>query len=455
MKNVLQKMLIASILTALVACPTGSPPTPKPPFVSVPGTITGTPVTKTIDSTGGTLSSADGSITINVLEGTFSIATQVSVQPVTNPTSPWGAGTGFRFVGFTGQLKPITIKLKFEGDPPKEALGVAVQDTLGAWRGFKQFVMDETTKTINVTLGANTKSRVSTRALDYTDIYVYSHFFVFPRSASVKVNKTQDFTFEGCDMIDPNVGDDLAPLRQPEPSNCLRARPEDNPQTWAVNGVTNGNNTLGKIVADPIGATFTAPPTVPSSNPVQVSVTVHYGNKTLLTLANVTIVGAGFKVVGDFTSVGYPVCSGFIGIADMTDHVEFVLAETGSSTGFPYVIEVLDNKISKNQNFRASEYAAGGTVTQNSPSEVLNAIDGNGEFKSTFQTLSVTLKGVSWTGACTLTYPGQTFQFPAGESIASSASFEFKTNAFVNNTQTVKGEDSSGFGSWEFTITKL
>lgn len=453
MKNVFQKVLILSMLCALIAC--GNPPvTPKPPFVSAVGTTIGNKLTKTIDSTGGTISSTDGGMTLDISAGTFSSATEVGVQPVTNKVAPWGEGTGFR-LNLENQLKPITIKLKFEGDPPKEALGVAIQDTLGAWRGFKQFSMDQTTKTLNVTLGASIKSRVSTRALDYTDIYVYSHFFVFPRSASVKVNNTQDFTFEGCDMIDPNLGDDLAPLRQPEPSNCLRARPEDNPQTWAVNGVTNGNNTFGKIIADPIGATFTAPAIVPSSNPVQVSVRVQYGNKTLTTLANVTIVGAGLKVIGKFTSVGYPACPGFVGAADMTDQVDFLLTETGSATGFPYLVQVLDNKITKSQNFHATQAAAGGTVTQDSPSEVLNVLNGNGEFKGGADTIAVTLKGLSWTGGCTLTYPGAiTYKLPAGESIESFASFEFKTNAFVNNTQTVKGEDSSGFGSWDFTITK-
>ncbi len=172
MKNILQKLLIVSLLTALVACPT-TPPTTKTPFTSAPGTVTGAPVTKTIDSTGGTLSSSDGSITIGILAGTFSSATEVSVQTVINPVAPWGAGTGFRFAGLTRQLKPVTVKLKYLGDPPKDALGVAIQDTLGAWRGFKQLTTDETTKTINVTLSPNTKSRVSTRALDYTDIYVY------------------------------------------------------------------------------------------------------------------------------------------------------------------------------------------------------------------------------------------------------------------------------------------
>ncbi len=456
MQNVFQKIFIAFTLTALVACPTEvKPPTPKPPFVSPPGTVTGTPVTKTIDATGGTLSSVDGNITLEIPAGTFSSATQVSVQPVTNPNAPWGEGTGFR-LNLENQLKPVTVKLKYADNPPAEWIGIAVQDTLGAWRGFRHPIMDESTKTMNVTLNPDTKTRASTRKFSKTDIFAFSHVHVIPEKTSVKVNATKDFTLELCNLIDKtDPNEDLSPLVKPEPSDCERIKPENAPQTWTVNGVPNGNTTSGKIIADPIGATFTAPVSVPSSNPVQVAVAVHPGGtKTLIAFAKVTILGTGFKVVGDFTSVGYPVCPGFIGIADMTDHVEFVLAQTGSNTNFPYLVESIQNQVSENRNFRASEYAAGGTVTQNSLSEVLNAIDGNGEFKSTFETLSVTLKGVSWTGGCTVKYPEITFNYPAGDTVPSNASFEFKTNTFVNNTQKVKGDDSSGFGSWEFTITR-
>jgi hypothetical protein len=459
-------MSIVVLLVALVACPTTKPPaTPQPPFVSALGTLTGTPTTKTIGVTGGSLSSADGNITLEIPAGAFSSDTQISLQPVINPVAPWGAGTGFRFAGLTGQLKPITIKLKFEGDPPKESLSVAIQDTLGAWRGFKQMTVDETTKTINLTLKPNSitknaskiDARGTKRDLDVADVFVFSHFFVFPGSASVKVNATQDFTLEVCNLIDnSDPGEDLlVSLNPPQPSECIRQKPEDMLQTWAVNGVTNGSNTFGKVVADPIGATFTAPTTVPSSNPVIVSATIHPGGKTLTATANVTIVGTGLKVVGKFSALGYPACPGFVGAADMTDQVDFLLAETGSASGFPYIVQVLDNKITKSQNFHATEAAAGGSVSQDSPSEVLNVLNGKGEFKGSSETIAVTLAGLSWTGGCTLTYPGgTTYILPAGESIESSASFEFKTNAFVNNTQTVKGEDSSGFGSWEFTITK-
>lgn len=73
MKNVFQTILVLSLLTALVACGTSS----ENPQVS-----------KIIGAEGGTLSSADGAITLHIPAGTFASSTTVSVEPTTTSDAP-------------------------------------------------------------------------------------------------------------------------------------------------------------------------------------------------------------------------------------------------------------------------------------------------------------------------------------------------------------------------------
>src|SRR5687768_15033479 len=54
------------------------------PELTAKGQPVGLPVTKSIDASGGTLSSPDGKLTITVPAGTVSSATTFSIQPITN-----------------------------------------------------------------------------------------------------------------------------------------------------------------------------------------------------------------------------------------------------------------------------------------------------------------------------------------------------------------------------------
>ncbi len=478
MQNVFRKFLIVSLLTALVSCLTPeNPPVVEPPIDETPiktafGTPVGGAVTQTFDATGGTFNEPTTGVTVKAFAGGFDSSTQVSVQPITN-TLPEGIGMGVEISSSQPLKKPLIVRFNYDvAEPDPNSLRLAVQTDDGSWFSLAPVKIDTVNKTVSAALPdsfppTKTSSQVKPKAtLNLKRVVKYLGFYMKPENATVKVGKTAEFVpyarvLERINDCVPTVSSD-GELSTLCPKPVVKAYPFTNNKagfgrTWWVNGIEGGDSTNGTIQPKPtVGATYTAPTIVPFPNTVEVRfLSTKIGeNPYAYTFAKVTIVGNNYKVVGDFTSVGYPACAGFVGIADLTDHVEFTLAETGSTTNFPYLVESIQNQVSENKNFRPSEYTTGATVTQNSLSEVLKATKGRGEFKGTLETLSVTLEGGSWTGGCTVKYPEITFNYPAGDTVPSAASFEFNLNAFVNNTQKVKGDDSSGFGSWEFTITK-
>jgi hypothetical protein len=441
------------------------------------------PVQQVINRQGGTVSSIDGQTTAYFSSEGVPDGTQITLQAFANPVEN-NPRPGLEISSSAPFAKPISVSFKYGEEDVLDAknLVMALQELDGSWV-VRPSTLDEEARTITLTISpdappvAGVSAKGTPRGKTKAKVLRLKSTWIVPKSATVEVKKKIELIAYGlfsdypCDVpgLDNQVFCSMIGLLV-NPQEMVRpilreVKKLENylsgwERIWTVELKIGGGAAVGTIVKNgKFGAIYTAPDNKPSPNPVKVrftSVKVT-GNRYSATPipADITVIGTNYKVVGDFTSVGYPACSGTVGIADLTDHVEFTLSQTGSNTNLPYLVESIQNQISDNKNFRVSEYAAGGTVTQNSMSEVLNATKGHGEFKGDTNTLSVALEGFSWTGGCTLTYPKLTFNLPAGESIESTASFEFKTNAFINNTQTVKGEDISGFGSWEFTITKL
>ena len=486
MKNVLQRLFSVSVLmTALVAClntpPVVVPPVVDPPIDETPiksgfGTPVGNALTQTIVAAGGSFSEATTGVTVKAFAGTVDVSAQVKVQPITN-TLPDGIGMGVEISSTQPLKKPLIVRFSYDAsEPDPSALRLALQADDGAWWSLSPVRVDTVNKTVSAALPdslpttANISSRVRPQGtLTVKSVVKYLAFYMKPKSATVKVGQSVEFVpyarvlkkFVCTENPSPppvNPNDDELVNLCPGP--VVKDYPFTNDKSgfarsWYVNAIEGGDSIVGTVKSKPVaGATYTAPAKVP--NPNTVTVTFFSGDlnsvKSALASTTVTIVSE-YKVVGDFTSVGYPACYLAVGIADVSDHLEFTLAETGSTVGYPYLIANIQNQISENKNFRASQYA-GGTVTQNSLSEVLNASKGHAEFAGTEDTLAVSVDGGSWTGGCTLKYPDLTFNYPPGETVPSSASFEFNLNGFNNNTQTVSAADPNGYGTWKFTITR-
>lgn len=480
MKTVFQQLLFVSLLTsALVACITDpaavDPPIDETPIKSAFGTPVGSAVTQTIDAAGGTFSEVTTGVTVKAFAGTVDSSAQVTVQPITN-TLPDGIGMGVEISSNQPLKRSLIVRFSYDSsEPDPNSLRLAMQGDDGSWFSLAPVKIDLVNKTVSAalpdSLPVTTKGSSRVKAmggLDVKRVVEYLGFYMKPKSATVRVGKSVDFVpyarvleNEPCQSESAPNDDELV-VKLCKPKKVVKEYPFTNSKSgfvrsWSVNSVVGGDSTNGTIKPNAsVGATYTAPAKAPTPNMVTVSFasTDTQTKQKLEILANVTIVGADYRVVGDFTSVGYPACPSVVGIADLTDHLEFTLTETGNVKGYPYVIANIQNQASENKNFRASQYVTGGTVTQNSLSEVLNATKGHAEFQGTFDTLDVSVEGGAWTGGCTLKYPDVTFNYPAGDTIPTTASFQFNLNSFDNNTQKVTGADQSGFGTWKFTITR-
>ena len=118
------------------------------------GTPKDSPVTKTIGAEGGTISSSDGRITINVPRQAVSSPTNFSIQPLTN-TAPNGLGDGYR-LGPNGRTFSSPIKITFMINAAElattisQSLTVAYQDGNGVWQVLKDGEIDDQKHTYTV-----------------------------------------------------------------------------------------------------------------------------------------------------------------------------------------------------------------------------------------------------------------------------------------------------------------
>jgi hypothetical protein len=271
MKKFLALALISAILFSTPYCKksndtgntgnTGNSSNPKPVATSV-GAPAGTGTNKYIPTTGGSIASADGKLEIEVPGGALAAGDTITIQPITN-NCPGGLGLAYR-LGPDGSKfnQPVTLKFHYDDSVLNETspgfMLLAYQDKSGIW-----FVLDNAKNdTVNHILSGTTTH--------FTDFTWFSDVILNPNSASLKVNETVHLNIQitaSEKTVDQNGNSGYALLR-------------GNSSTWAVNGVTNGNDQYGKITIVPNAATqlydyvtYTAPKTIPpqNKNPVLIS----------------------------------------------------------------------------------------------------------------------------------------------------------------------------------------
>ncbi|QMW05004.1 hypothetical protein [Spirosoma foliorum] len=130
-------------------------PSPHTGVVYEHGAPVGQPIQKTIGPEGGTLASADGTLSMTIPAGAVSKATTFTMQPVT-PTLPGLInGQSFRLLP-EGQTfdKPIKLQYKYNVDSldgtSAQALFMAYQGSDGYWKALLNTELDETTQTLTV-----------------------------------------------------------------------------------------------------------------------------------------------------------------------------------------------------------------------------------------------------------------------------------------------------------------
>jgi hypothetical protein len=227
-----------------------------------------------LSSSGGTLASADGRLTIAVPVGALSGAQTINIQMTSNE-SPGGAGLGYRLLP-AGQTFAAPVTLTFRYDPSEisgseaQSLLIAFQDSAGHWTPLSNLRIDEAAGT------------VSGEMLHFTDVALITGYVLRPAWTVLGVGRSFGLKI---DLCFPDAYDTV------EFIGCRLNEIGD--FKWAVEGIANGSAQVGTIDPSTLIARYQAPNAVPAINPVTVSAAVtnrfvNKGEKTLL-LAKVMI----------------------------------------------------------------------------------------------------------------------------------------------------------------------
>ncbi|GGO38721.1 hypothetical protein [Deinococcus humi] len=266
----MRKHMISLFLlsAALVACgghnPTDEEPTPTPPAPTFPvGTPTGEAARATVGPEGGTVSSADGKLSLRIPAGALATFTEITVQPITS-TVPNAVGGAYR-LGPEGVTFKQPVGLTFKYDEAQEStasvLAVTTQDGQGAWQAHLDTAQDREANTLTV------------QTNHFSDWSWAEAYKLDPGQATVLLGKSVKFTLMRCVMDEAGAdGDDLiAPLAKA----CSPQTLTPFTRNWAVNGTAGGSAAVGTVrknEGDTSTGTYQAPAARPSVNPVAVSV---------------------------------------------------------------------------------------------------------------------------------------------------------------------------------------
>lgn len=296
------------------------------PAQSTPvGTPVGNATSKVIGPSGGTVTTDDGIISLVFPANAVSSNTTITIQPITN-NCPGGNLLAYRFgPNGTKFSQPVSLQIHYPDSvlysTIPELMGVAVQDSAGFWKRTINFSNDTTHRTISATIK------------HFTDYSMMELINITPTQAFARVNDKVTLVIQAYDSEDPETAgtaDDFA----------ADIKASKAPIEWAVNGTVGGNSTVGTIANAPVvarTAIYTAPASIPSSNPVTVTATasnlnIKYNGHTfnkLIAYSHVTISGGRYTVRITFNE---PNINGLGGVWSWSDEGSFNVDITGSTT---------------------------------------------------------------------------------------------------------------------------
>ncbi len=275
----LRRFVFVVVIAACTACPPDRRSLAEP-VVTAPGEPTGAPTSALIGPMGGTLSSADGRVTLDVPQGALAEPTTLTMQPITN-TAPLGINGLAVRLGPSGQrfTKPSRLTMR----PSKDQLGGSALDSLwvvtqtdGRWRPVLKRSIDASGTAITVALSSFSDwgtGRFIDLRLDTSSTVVEPRGTATVRVAGFQSSSEGEY-LAPFGFISPENDDDyLAPLTVAEEDLAPLAEPFTNKvldfeaKEWRLVGE-------GMLQPDGLGAVYTAPDRVPAQNPVTVSVEI-------------------------------------------------------------------------------------------------------------------------------------------------------------------------------------
>jgi len=247
-----------------------NPQTVQPETTPV-GTPNGTTVSKSIGPSGGSIISDDGVAELIIPANALGTNTAISIQPITN-NCPGGGPGAYRFTPDKLHFdQPVTIKFHYTDDDLKstiaDLMGIAFQDSTGAWYRFKDFTNDPGNKVISVSTNHFT---------DYSQFYILR---ITPQSATLKTGLSLGVQVN---IVYSDDAEQIASGGSGDPSVLPIVDDNNATYSWSINqGHTDQD--YGKFLGDATGnmVAYQAPAAVPTSgNPVAVAAHVNLGGTT-------------------------------------------------------------------------------------------------------------------------------------------------------------------------------
>jgi hypothetical protein len=210
----------------------------------------GNAITKTIGASGGTLSSADGIVTLTVPADALNRSTVFSIQPIEN-TLPNGIGSAYRLLpdGITFS-KPVTLTFKYNesslSGSATDLLWTAYQSAEGIWKAQRKTDLNSADKTASIT------------TTHFSDWGLFESMSLKVERTILEPNQSTALEVTGVNLLSTidNPESDVE-----EQSNAEKIR------NWKL----TGGGTLTPLVSK---ATYKAPAAAPTPNPVTVSVEI-------------------------------------------------------------------------------------------------------------------------------------------------------------------------------------
>jgi hypothetical protein len=275
--------LLLILTTAFSACKEQDdiiiqPEKPEETPHNVAGKVTeiGTPVgvaeTALIGPAGGSFTTSDKRVKIEVPSGAFSSDQTVAIQPITNTNGP-GKGLAYRITPYNVTFaKAVKITFHYTEDELNssfpEALGIAYQDKNRIWQAVGVSQLDATNRTVSV------------QTTHFSDWSLFTSLDLHPDAMMVNPGETielQLFGYFGQEMLVPMVPGEEAPIAD----------------KTDLTGYVKGWTLAGAGVLRPNGAkaTYTAPSVIPAVNPVAITLEVDLKQKSRYFLVRNLFIG--------------------------------------------------------------------------------------------------------------------------------------------------------------------
>jgi hypothetical protein len=267
------KKLLLPVLAGILCCysckknDSIEKPTLKP-MITEQGELIGSPVSKVINATGGSITSSDGRIKVDIPAGALVTEQRITIQPITNEMKT-GIGNAYRLTphNITFQ-KPVSISFTYNDDEIKNTipdfLGIGYQKDDGGWHAVGGVQVDKVNKKITVT------------STHFSDWGFFAVTLLQPVNARVNTNAELELSvltvLDGTEIPLPGVN-------MNEPFLVL----PDRIKSWHYSGE-------GSLQGNGPKAHYRAPSKVPAQNPEAVSVSVNLNRPgTYLMVSNITV----------------------------------------------------------------------------------------------------------------------------------------------------------------------